>query len=214
MKRKASPSSKYSKAKRVKRNSQTPSLLYKNPSFVNRELDSNDYKVTDTLVNGQAVSTSGYLISLLANLTPGNGYTNNFLGQKINPVGIKINWEVICGDTTNLMRIVLFQWFDSTAPLAASVLQNNCLSPVLIDNRENTKVLRDELVSLALPSNTGGAVASGSIYVKSKRIQQAYYNANANTWQKGNLYLLFISDSVVLPNPSISYYSRVTFLDA
>lgn len=214
MKRKASSSSKYSKAKRTKRTSQTPSLLYKNPSFVNRELDSNDYKVTDTLVNGQGVTTGGYIISLLTNLTPGSGYNNNFLGQKINPVGIKINWEVVCGDATNLMRIILFQWFDSTPPLAATVLQNNCLSPVLIDNRENTKVLRDELVSLALPSNTGNAIASGSWYVKSKRIQQAYYNANANIWQKGNLYLLFISDSIIAPSPTISYYSRVTFLDA
>lgn len=180
---------------------------------MNRELDPNDYKVTDTQVNANGVSTSGVVFDLLSNLSPGVGGKDAFIGQKINPVGLNLNWSVILGDNTNLMRLILFQWFDASTPVPSGVLQGNCLSTVNLVNRENIKVLRDELVSMALMATGGYNQACGKFYVKSKKMIPAQYNVDLSKFQKGGLYLLVISDSVITPNPTVSFYSRCTFLD-
>ena len=213
------PKPRYNKQKKYGKKSYyapayTRATVYKSPSLLNEDLDPNDYKVTDTQINGNAITSSGSVFSMLSSLAPGTGGYSSFIGNKINPVGMNLNWEVVIADTTNIMRLVLFQWFDASTPVPSGILQGNALSTVNFTNRENIKILRDELVSFAILATGGSNIASGKWYVKSKRMTPIQYNIGTSTFQKGSLYLLCISDSAVPSYPTLSFYSRVTFLDS
>lgn len=217
MKRKGTPSSKYSKAKRTRTTggfAKSRATIYKSPALLNRELDPNDYKITDSQQNGTAISSGGSIFDLYTAMAPGTGYISTFVGAKVNPVGVNVNWECVCADNTNIMRLVLFQWMDSSVPVPSGILQGNALSTVNVTNRENIRVLRDELVSMALPDATGFAIASGKWYVPSRKMVPSQYNSGLAIFQKGGLYLLCMSDSGIIAHPTVSFYTRVTFLDS
>jgi hypothetical protein len=184
-----------------------------------RQLREVEYKVTDTSTTGGNVTSSGTVVNLLASLTRGDDYLNNFLGNKINPAGIQVRYQFRVGDPSNIMRVIIFQWMDSTTPAVSGILQTPTtnLSALLATNKTNINVLHDRVYSGS--ETYAGAlsymetVPSKTIYIKGKNIYPVEFQAGANTVQKGGLYMLLISDSGAAPTPTASWYIRTTFAD-
>lgn len=177
-----------------------------------------EYKVTDVGATG-TVSTGGTIVPLLNNLVRGTDYINNFLGNKVQPVGLQGRFTCITGDVTNAMRVLIFQWMDSSTPTVSGVLQSpaNCLSPVLVTNRSQINVLYDRLYTGSDYGSTGGqyflAVPAKPLYIKGRNMFPIEFATGTADVQKGELFCLLISDSSAVIHPSVSYYFRMTFTD-
>jgi len=178
-----------------------------------------EYKVTDSTTTAGNVTSTGTVVNLLASLTRGDDYINNFLGNRINPAGIQVRYAFRSGDPSNIMRVLIFQWMDSTTPVVSGILQTpaTCQSAILVSNRTNINVLHDRIYqgseTYAGALSYFDSVPSKSVYIKGKNIFPVEFQAGANTIQKGGLYMLLISDSGAAVHPTASWYTRVTFAD-
>lgn len=171
-----------------------------------------DYKVTDSTYS-TTVSDAGAVVSLLGNLTRGDNYIDNFEGGRITPASLEFRVSGTPGDATNVLRVILFQWFDSTTPAAAGVLQltgaYGVFSPKYLSNRDNINVLADRTWTM----DTYNPVFFERIYIKGKKMTNVEFPTGAVTAQKGGIYCLMISDSAAATHPSLDWASRVTFID-
>lgn len=183
-----------------------------------------DWKYTDTSAAQAASNTSGTLTSLLANLSRGDNGLDQFSGNMIKPQAITFKYFCNTNQVYNNVRVILFQWFDATAPTVATVLQTTSniyavLSPVLITSKPNIKILYDQTHTFA-PTASGdttilgeGIVPVQTVYIPGKRLRAVKFNASSTARSSGDLYLLHISDDSLATFPAISWYSRVTFSD-
>lgn len=177
-----------------------------------------EYKVTDTGSSG-TVGSGGTMVNLLSSLTRGDGILGEFQGARINPAGIQFRMTCTTGDSTNAMRILVFQWMDSSTPVAAGVLQAsiNCLSAVNITNRALINVLYDRVYTFSSYDGTNNsyclAFPQEQQYIKGKRLFPIEFASGTTAVQKGGLYCLLLSDSAAPPNPSVSFYFRTTYTD-
>jgi len=214
---------------------------YKNPkraSMQNKERSdyqlvrnvSLDYKVADFSSSG-TINTTGGILVLHGNMTQGSNYFNNYIGRKVELIGVDLRYEIVgavsnailTADQNNKTRLLLFQWMDDAAPTVASVLQitgsaTAVLSPITINNFENINVLHDSLVSTYTTATTTGYASSTSfskrVYIKRKKLRPIDFNNTTGGTSKGGIFILLSSDSAVAPNPSYTLYSRLTFTDA
>lgn len=178
-----------------------------------------EYKVTDSGSSG-TVSTSGTMVNLLSSLARGDGILGEFQGGRITPRGIQFRMTFTSADSTNVMRVMVFQWMDSSIPVVAGILQasTNCLSAVSITNRALINVLYDRVYTVS--SYDGGTSNSYCLtfpqeqqYIKGKRMFPVEFASGTVAVQKGGLYCLLISDSSAISHPSVSFYFRTTFTD-
>lgn len=236
LKRKASASSMASPRKMQRRGSKniprTVSQDYRLFSPVKQEFKCWDWATS------QSSTTTGAVLSLVGGgaagaLSRGNDYLQDFIGQNLNIVGVQLKWFVqgsasstVVPDPYNLTRIIFFQWFDSSSPNPAGILQGyagsygselNCLSPVLLTNRENISILMDKLYTTWQVTSYGASGNStchvGKRYIKGKRFGPVQMDVGTASYQKGGLYMLVLGDSSVAPSPEVSFYVRVTFTD-
>jgi len=207
MKRKGSLQRKFPEKK--KRRTITP-----NSKPLQKVYDTVDYKVVDHFAN-PTVSGTGYIQSLLANALPGTSFYDEFVGSKIQPAGIQFRFGIVNGDNTNMCRIILFQWLQEAVPAINGILQTfSVYAPLNVDNRENIIVLRDMLIPLYASGNANVMLAGDMVYVKGKKMIPCFWNRALQVWQKGNIYLLMLTDSAAPPSPNASYWSRITFTDS
>lgn len=172
-----------------------------------------------------SVTTSGVIDKLTSNLSRGTSGIDNFLGLELLPTSVRVNVgmtmgqsAIAYGDGTNFMRVLVFQWLDSTTPAIGGILQD-ATSPFSMtrwENRENIMVLADRLFALkqtGLQQDSHDAIAE-RIYIKGKRMVPIKYNAAGSAVQKGDVYIIILSDSSVTANPYVVYNSQITFTDA
>lgn len=183
-----------------------------------------DWKYTDVSANNSAVTTAGTLTSLLSNLSRGDNGLDNFSGTSIKPQAVLMKYFCNTNQVYNNVRVIIFQWFDATAPTVATVLQSNAavtavLSPILITSKPNIKILYDQTHTFA-PTASGdtavlgeGIVPVQTIYIPGKRLRAVKFNASSTARSSGDLYMMHISDDSLATFPAISWFSRVTFSD-
>lgn len=172
-----------------------------------------DYKVTDSSY-AVGIDYTGEIISLIGNLTRGDDYKNNFSGGRITPVGLEARYNVSVADSSNIVRVMIFQWFDKTTPTTATVLETvgstyAVHSAKFLTNRDNIKILSDKCYAM----DTYNTVVVDKVYIKGKKLTNIEFPTGAVTAQKGGLYMLFVSDSAAAANPGIDLYTRITFTD-
>lgn len=137
-------------------------------------------------------------------------------GDQLTIRSIHLKYQLVAGDSTNIVRIILFQWFMDTAvagggPTAANILQSttNSMSSYTHDTRFQYKILDDKIVSLDTSSRDSYTLNRRIIKGFKKKIQ---FSA-AGTSGTNKIYLLYMSDSAAAPDPGLIYYSRLTFSD-
>lgn len=140
-------------------------------------------------------------------------------GDQLTIRSLQFNYVLTLADTTNVMRVILFQWFDSTQsvqPIPSNILIDTAIgravaSPYSHDYRYQFKILYDK--THVLDSNT--PVINRRVFLKRfpfkhKKIQ--YVGASSTNHNNG-LFALVISDSAVGPNPTITYSGKFNFSD-
>lgn len=217
---------KFKQAKYQKKKAPVPSHVASDYALIRNPRP--ETKILDVASGSTNITTTGTVFNLLSGIAVGTAADGNFIGKQIFPISLDIRWEII-GAQSNLMagadlsnktRLLVFQWQDASTPNVTGVLKTaDPLSPISFVNYDNIQVLRDRIYSTWVQSyDSGSSYANSNAitkrwYIKGKHMTQISYNAGAGSWQKGQLYLVAISDSSVAPNPVFKLYSRLVFTD-
>lgn len=134
-------------------------------------------------------------------------------GDAIMPTSLEFNYQLICGDTTNIFRILIVRCKlgDTTSDYFA--VNNSTLaplSPFVHDTRSDFEVLYDSTHNLDSVSHNS---ITKRVMLKLAPSKQIQFTGGTTTYGKNGLYLLLCSDSSAVAHPTISYYSRLNFLD-
>lgn len=186
-------------------------------SLVSRRAELDFY---DNGLNGTAVLAGATIQGGMS--TPVQGVADGQrIGDQIKISKFTFKCDIIYGDPTNQLRIVLFRWYEDNAgalPVLATVLQNGAGFPINSGiNHDSLKagklhVMHDRTYNL---TNTGNTMAiNRTITITGRKLgkKKLEFNNGAITGTN-HIYALFISDSVGVPNPTINWYSRLMYYD-
>lgn len=190
---------------------------------VNRQIArKQDYKQATRTV-ATTVDWNGTVYNLLNNMARGDGSVDNFEGAHISPKTIHARVQLAAYDATNIFRLILFQWSDSSTPVTSGVLDpalvGTAYAPVGYRNWTNRhvyKILVDRTIQLqntAYLTGGNGNVITFDMFYKGKKLRNVYYASASATIQKGGLYLLCVSDSSVAQHPGITFTCETVFTD-
>lgn len=185
-----------------------------------------DYKQLEGLwVPVLGASSSGVVFGLSTLLSRGDAAVNNFEGHSIDPKSLKVRWISYPGtDSHNSMRLMIVQWFDDAIPgNAGAFLTGSYIGTVdaplatrLHTNRPLMKILWD--YRYVLNNDTGDPGSDGpfhvpEVYIPGKRLRRMFFNSTGTRCQKGEIYLVAISDSTVLDHPGVKASVEMIFTD-
>lgn len=142
-------------------------------------------------------------------------------GLKIHPVSFEMRYDVLIGDTTNLVRVIVLQWKMDTAdtgpPTISNILQDvdpfDALnSAYQFSERKKFKILYDRRHKL---SSTGEQQALGFVRIKAKDLlQEINYNTGSGVQDAFNsLFFFTVSDSGAITHPIVHGFSRLLYTD-
>lgn len=135
-------------------------------------------------------------------------------GDTVKWLGLQGNHVGVAGDSTNLLRFIIFQWRPDNSvevPSMAKLLQtsNTPSSVYILDQkaRKKFKVLYDSCQTLSTISDT---IKMGKINVPASKMINTYFTQGAIT---GNnvIYYFTLSDSVAAPNPTLQFNFTALF---
>lgn len=167
-------------------------------------------------INATTVSTTINNTNPIQSIVRGTD-ANDFIGDKINPVGLYINMLAIAGDSYNTIRFLVIQDKDLVGTPALSTVFENSTYPMTsalnTNYRHQYNVLVDK--TLALTTNGGGGALPlvRRFYIKGKRLRQVRFNSTGNC-NAGQLWIIMVSDSSTATHPSVELYTRLQFTDA
>lgn len=204
--------------KSYKKNYQRQTVVYKTPK------PKMDVKYTDNSLSNSAISSSGTITSVLANMVRGvNGY-NAFVGNSIQSVYLQVDYYWNTNQVFNSCRLMIFQWFDAGTPALSGILANTTtgigtISGTLTTNKPFIKVLYDDRFIIA-PTAGGDTTSIGNgvhydcAFIPMKKLKPIRFNSVSNVVQDGNIYVLALSDDIAPTYPALTFYSRLAFTDA
>lgn len=137
-------------------------------------------------------------------------------GDKVTLTSMRFNYELSIGDSTNFVRVALFQWCDSNNngdPIVSNCIQNNTYPTLSTWHHDSVqsgkiKILYDKVY--LLDSDDPVRVSYVEINKGFKRNLQF---EGGGPSARGHIYLLLLSDSAAAPNPTITYYCKTQFRD-
>lgn len=157
---------------------------------------------------------------------------NNEEGQRIGntifPRSFLFNYSLTIGDTTNFVRVVIFEWLvpinnSSEIPGAGDIFENpstsySYLSPLNYDNRKNYHILHDKVYKMVTNGSNEIMVGKLTFYAKNYRNKKWIFigdsqSGTSASLTKGNTFLFATSDSSLPPHPQLSFSTRLTFTD-
>lgn len=139
---------------------------------------------------------------------------------------LRFRYQLLAGDTTNLVRIIIFQWHPSSTPVPNAILLTgpsggadvySCLNQ---DTRQMYKIIYDKTHSLVGNGTPNFPVTSVSQtfvnrqFSLSKCQKNVQFNAGT-TVSTNTIYLMFLSDSAPMSiiHPSMVYTSMLWYKD-
>lgn len=185
-----------------------------------REELKEDVEVKYLLTNHQSLSidTTGELYSL-TNVSQGTGDSNR-IGDEIKISALELRINALYGDTTNYLRIIVFQWLandDISAPIVGDVLYDASSSiPYVLSYYNNDtlgsdySVLYDKVHSL---NNTYKTNFSQNIFIPMKYAKKKVQYVAGTTNGSHKLYILLCSDSGAIPHVTVNMVARLTYVD-
>lgn len=156
------------------------------------------------------------------------GSESQRIGNEIEISHIQFNYRIDVADTSNVFRVVIFQWFqqsDSNFPTIGDIFMNNGAGYPYLDmynyeNKKNFKILFDKTHTLSGNAGNNATIinhkkwyGAGIPIKKIKFLGNSESGFNANI-VKGALYYMFVTDSTVISHPSINMAVRMLYTDA
>lgn len=174
-----------------------------------RELLNVEYKYFDT-----AVSTSISSTATLSHLTAiGQGDTDVTRdGNTCRLKGLNIRHIMALNTlaTSSNVRVIVFNWFDSTTPVAGNILANtgNTTSQLNIENSDKFHILYDKHYSM---DNVGCKLLDYKKYIKLNQ-KLKFNSTTGNDFENNSIWALFISSE---PTNTVgnNFSARVRFID-
>lgn len=181
------------------------------------------YHVTEAI--GQQISTTPTIQDLTAITQGDTDQTRD--GDRLQLAGkIDFRFHLFIGDSSNVVRVIIFQWHPNSTPSAGQILLNgptgviDYLSTYSHDNRQEYRILFDKVYSLI-----GDGVADVSAYTTLTQIVRVYrislkkatkmvQFAAATVDGTNKIYILRVSDSNAIPYPLMGYQAKVFFRDS
>lgn len=140
---------------------------------------------------------------------------NDREGDSITAMSYQLRYSITAGDTTNLIRLIMFQWRDvANFPAASQILQSygsslGVLSPYKHDTKPLFKILVDKICSV----DTDDPSVTGKIYIGKGFFRKIQYNTPGGSTVNNGIYFLAISDSGAVTHPDIEFVSRCRYKD-
>lgn len=171
--------------------------------------------------NNPAIPATGVAENLLSALVVGSNPLNQFAGNRIVPTGITLRYRVAAADSHNLIRVILLQNISGAVPGISTLLASvgsasTPLSPYNQMFHANVRILHDKMYLVdavkpqATPLDKNGMWKT--IYIPASKLQKIVLTSG-NAIHQGAIYLFAYSDSNVIPNPTLDYFSEVKFID-
>lgn len=141
------------------------------------------------------------------------------VGDELRMRSLKLRYAITPGDATNMVRAIVFQWFDDTTPTLASILEITGdvlapLSPYKHDLQYSKPkmfhVLHDKLYTVDTTTHTQ---VLGGCDIRRFANRRVHFTEGSSTPDNNRLMLAFISDSAAVNHPSVSYYARLSYDD-
>lgn len=186
-------------------------------SMISRRIET---KIFDTSLLGTSVVTGGTILGPFS--VPVQGPAD---GQRVSDrimlKDLMVNWEVKASDDTNIVRIVIFQWRSNNASVSptASVLLQNPGNPIHSSINDTNvdgglfTVLADKRYTLVINGSNRAVARRFKFFGRRIPRKRVTFNPSATTGFN-HIYAAVWSDSVLGPNPTYDYYTRIHYIDA
>ena len=140
------------------------------------------------------------------------------IGNRVTPSYLQMNYQLTIGDTTNVVRMLIFQWMkdSSSVPTMAdffippiSAVDN--VYSTYVRNLRNVRVLHDRTYTL---DNSRNLQVVGKVNLNLAKLmkKKVLYN-NTSTDGKGHLFIVAFSDSLLVLHPAITYQAKFIYRD-
>lgn len=151
-------------------------------------------------------------IQHLSNIAQGSTYETH-VGVQAKATSLQMRLTITAADSVNVVRIIIFRFFDGTTPVATDILQNlvssanlHPLSMLNMDNRKTFQVLYDNSYVV----DTDDSILVDKFYIK-RNMKLSWKEDNSR--DVGHIYMLAISDSAIAAHPTLLWESRLRFTD-
>lgn len=160
-----------------------------------------------------SVDYTGYFYDLSTYITQGITDSTR-VGDKLTMRSLELNYNITNGDTTNQVRVIVLRLKSLASSLTAltQILTNTSsvyapLSTYLHDSRSQFVIHYDKLHTV----DTYNPIKA--FKTKIKMTSKTEYNG-AGTDGYHHIFLLAISDSGAVTHPSLTWYTRMNYVDA
>lgn len=186
-----------------------------------------------------SVTNSGGFLNLFnPPIAISGGSINTRIGDVCHLHTARLRFQAVGGDIYNTMRVIVFRWKSNgaTAPTTADLFDVSatgaeyvmCPTPSC-DRQQKVDILYDKVVTLtqsnasASSGSTGSGILNTSSSVKTwsktlfgKKLgpKLVRFQSGTATIPNGGLWLAYISDSAITPNPTLYVNCRVDFTNA
>lgn len=137
-------------------------------------------------------------------------------GDELIQSSLRINYNMIGADGTNMCRFVIIRWLADGNPTAAQLFSNDAsgYAPLSMYNHDNRKlfhVFYDSGVISQVLSNDS-VQKTGTVSLGLKKYRQRFLGG-ATTNVKGAVYIWYCSDSSAASHPAMTIRSRLSYRD-
>lgn len=204
--------------RRVVRRRRGVSGLAKSVARLRREVRANrELKHYDAPVIFTATGSTG-AVAQIDQITQGDTETTRE-GLVINPKSMLFRGEVINADNFNNCRIILFRWFDNTAPIVTDILNTTGIAGLSPHNapyswaqKPKYQILYDKVLTV---DNESYNNENFMFKYKFRPTSKITYSGSVSTSiMSGNIFCLYINDSTAIAHPQLNAFIRLTFTDS
>lgn len=144
------------------------------------------------------------------------------IGDQLTIRSLQFNFSALVADSTNLLRLVIFQWFEQTGTIPTYPDMSQILidtgsgravfSPYSHDYRYDFKVLFDRTYVL---DGVQVPVITRKIFIKRfpPKHRKIQFVGASNTNYTNGLFALLVSDSAAATHPTVTYSGKFNFSD-
>lgn len=169
--------------------------------------------IVDT--QSQNVSTSGFIKKITDGIPTGST-TGQRIGDMINARSVELHGNILRGDASNFVRIIVFQWrvSDSTAPVLGDIIG----SPAKWwdgyngDKRSYYTILWDKTFPMSQNGSNDVVAFKKKIY-KRMASRLEYETGASNSPGTHMLYYILLSDSGAIGHPLVNIYTKFNYKD-
>lgn len=193
------------------------------PKSVKNYVKKQIHKMSETKYIDQLYSALVDSTGILADMfqpTQGTGDSQR-IGDKVTIRGSRISIKLTCGDATNFVRIILFQWYPSTnlsVPTVGTILFDTTTAdraittPYVHDYENQFHVFYDKVFTM---SSVGDSYVISRVFKPNyKYVKKTCEFVGAGINASNKLYMLAISDSGAVVHPSVFAYWRHYYDDS